>query len=665
MSATASKRRWGSRTATWGIAALLVGAGVSAQEVNVEVSANRDQIYLGESVVLTVKVAGDDRAEPDLSALTNATIRSLGSQSQSHYSIVIVNGRVKKEGFSGRIYSYEVTPRQAGPFTAGPVHVRVAGRTFSASGPTIQVMGIEEQTRVLISVTASHESVLVDEPFEVTLSIAVERLKGRFAEIDPLDPDDPPLLTVPFLEPQPIAGLEGPDIQATIRRHLVERADAPGFYLNNYTVRDDPFRNLFNFDFDAFMRERRARFMFDRRVLEKDGKSYFEYTLTLRYTPREEGTYTFGPVVFKGKALLGLDATGGVGKHVFAVGPACTVRVVPPPEEGRPATFIGAIGTNLVVRARLDATTCNVGDPLTLTLEISGAISLDNVYPLALSQQPELLRDFRVYDDTVRMNKKEGAREFAYVIRPIHSGTLEVPPIEVAYFDSAERRYRVVKSEPIPLRVNPAALLDKEMVIATATGRSVAVVQARDAAKQVIAPVTVDSAGAEPVDPLETRCTAVIAGTGPLAYALVMAFGWIRRALAVRAGSARKRKALARARKGLVAARRLAATDLRAARHAVFDALREYAGAQCDMPASALAPSDVRRLLEEHGYDESLARRVGELLERNFNAVYAVETGTAEEVLADCEAAEQILEAMEAGRQRTAARSQTSERETT
>ena len=587
-----------------------------AQEVALQVAANRDRIYLGESVQLTVQVANADDAAPDLSAIRGCAIRSLGSRSESRF--VLENGRFTS--FSGRTFVYELTPSAAGPFVAGPVRLVVGSRALTETGPRIEVTGVEQQTRVLISVVSSKESVLADESFDITLAIAVERLKGRFAEVEPLDPGDPPHLSVPFLAGPPMPGLDSPSAQDILQPRLAPRADAPGFTLNNFTVRSDPLGSPFNFNLDDFMRERPAKFTLDRRVVEHDGRSYFEYALKLGYTAREEASYTFGPVVFKGRAVVGVDAgNAAVGQQIFAVGPACTVRVVPPPDEGRPRSFVGAIGTSLAAKAALDAQTCNVGDPLTLTLTISGDVTLNNIYPPPLSAQPELTRDFKVYDGSVRVTKKEAAREFSYTIRPTRAGTLELPAIELAYFDSAARVYRTVRTQPIPVRANAAA--EVPAVILADTNRQARSVEIETAAALTIAPVDMDPAGAEDADLLRAGWNGWLAGAGPALCCLVFAGRTVGRYAARRARTAGSRHALSRANAALDAAR--ATADPAQALRLLVAALGRYGARRLGAAAAGLTPGDARRLLAERNLPPELAERFCEVFERAFCRVYA------------------------------------------
>ena len=64
-----------------------------------------------------------------------------------------MNGRVTKDSFSGRIFTYEIRPSQAGRFVAGPVKLNIDGRTFMQAGPVIEVVGVAKQEWAVLSIS--------------------------------------------------------------------------------------------------------------------------------------------------------------------------------------------------------------------------------------------------------------------------------------------------------------------------------------------------------------------------------------------------------------------------------------------------------------------------------------------------------------------------------
>ncbi|MGQ9661316.1 MAG: BatD family protein [Kiritimatiellia bacterium] len=614
--------------AGWSLLSLFLAAATPsiAVEPTISVTADRERIYLGESFLLTVRVAGPtEQPEPDLSALRNCTLRLLDSQAQNFQQIVIVNGRMQKTGFVGRIFTFEVTPSVAGPFQAGPITTTVAGHRLFAEGPLIQVDEVERQREVLVSLTPSRESILVTEPFEITLTVAIRALSAPHDDLQPLDPRNPPHLRASYLDGEAIKGLEMPDVRGTLEKMLTRTGRKVGFHVNEYTVWTDPFdmRNIF--DFDSAFRNERAVFQFPYRFVEKNGERYVEYYLVLRYTPKQEGTYTFGPAVFKGQVIAGiLGREPHLSRPIFAVGPACHVRVVPPPEEGRPAYYVGAIGRSMQIEAALDTQSCNVGDPLSLTLAITGEISLDNLRIPSLASQAELLKDFRVREDPVQIATKDGRREYTFQIRPVRAGTYELPPIAVAYFDLNDRCYKTVHSRPIPLSVRATVQVDSQSVISTASEGSSGEEQlASGNSVKVVAPILVAPFGAEPMTLLGGKGTLLILAVGPVAYASTMGARVLRNHIARLRKSSRKRLAAARAANLLRQAEQLAQSDAGKACSLVCHALRTYVGDCFERSAVSLAPADAAQILAEQGIAEPLVSLFHRLMEGCFNAIYS------------------------------------------
>ena len=559
-----------------------------------------------------------------------------------HYTVNI-NGRIRQSGFFGRDFSYRITPTHAGPVRLAPIRVTIGGRTLTAEGVNIIVKGIEKQDAVLIDVAASHESVLVNETFEITLTVAIRRLQGEFARYDPLLTGAPPHLQIPYIGDDTPAGIRAPDVRETLQGMLVSGNREPAFRINEYRI---PRTGLLGIRMREL--EEDARFRLQREPVTRDGKSYFAYRLTLRYVAEEQGTYTFGPVVFKGKIATAAHQDGTVDhRDIFAVGPACTVRVVPPPEEGRPATYIGVLGSNITAEALLDTQTCRVGDPLQLTLRVSRILRVDNLLPPKLNEHGDLTRRFRVYEDTLRIERKPERIDLTYRVRPTEPGTYEVPPIEIAYFDTEERAYRTVETKPIPIRVNPATDVQAPIMIGEADDGET------------------DAQGQDPsliVAPFDTTSTGLFGGgramsrlwpwalPGPLLWLSVLLAGHTRRMLAERRSGSRRRRALQRAVRSLREARAAAAQGNADAHALICTALREYLTDRYDVSGAALTPPETYDLLLRNAVSENSAAAFRRILEVHFNAGYGEGQASLQDVATDCEAAESILREIDARR---------------
>jgi hypothetical protein len=132
--------------------------------------------------------------------------------------------------------------------------------------------------------------------------------------------------------------------------------------------------------------------------------------------------------------------------------------VLPLPEQGRPASFNGAVG-RLSLSASLSPTRVNVGEATVLTVAVSGT---GNVKALPEPHLPELsgaelFTPTQESDVTVDDDRVGGVKRFRWMIVPDAAGPLQIPPIEYSVFDPELRQYVVLSSDTLRLDVTPFA----------------------------------------------------------------------------------------------------------------------------------------------------------------------------------------------------------------
>jgi len=116
-----------------------------------------------------------------------------------------------------------------------------------------------------------------------------------------------------------------------------------------------------------------------------------------------------------------------------------------------------------------------VGDPITLTLRISGPDYLDPVTLPPLHAQPELARDFKIPPDMAPGTIEGNAKVFTQTIRAARADVTAIPSIPLPYFDAAAGAYRIARSTPIPLQVSATRVItagDAEGMTSTGTVKS-------------------------------------------------------------------------------------------------------------------------------------------------------------------------------------------------
>ena len=134
------------------------------------------------------------------------------------------------------------------------------------------------------------------------------------------------------------------------------------------------------------------------------------------------------------------------------------IVAVEPPMTGRPADYNGAVGS-LRVSARLDTNATRVGDPLVLTVKVSGSGNV-KLFPrpsVGIAWGSLVKGDERVRVDT-SARRIGGTKEFDWVLTPKIAGELDVPPIRYPYFNPDSRRYEVAATNPARVKIGPGTL---------------------------------------------------------------------------------------------------------------------------------------------------------------------------------------------------------------
>jgi hypothetical protein len=404
---------------------------------------------------------------------------------------------------------------------------------------------------------------------------------------------------------------------------ITRRESKPAFTLNNYASRRDPFDFDSMFNFNEARRSTPDRFSFPVKKTVRNGDKCWHYQIQTQYVALEESTHTFGPVIFKGGIIETINASKQVSlKQVFAVGRSKNVRVVPPPEEDRPSSFVGAIGTNMIVDAALDAQNCRVGDPLTLTLTVSGGVNLKNIYAPDLSAQETLLKQFRLYEDTLATDRKTDSVSFSYTIRPTEAGTLEVPPISLSYFDSGARKYRTVRTSPIPVTAAEAGGIDSGMILGVDTNRQDALGQEQGGSLRYVAPFASHRSAAKDRGLGWHMAHLVLMLLSPAAFFTAMA---ARPALRVRRklGKESERKGFYKDTVKALKKVSMLPADEASARIAAL--ILSYVGRRSGENPNSLTPPDLSRLLDGSGLDDDSRSDLFRIASDHFNASFTHE----------------------------------------
>lgn len=126
------------------------------------------------------------------------------------------------------------------------------------------------------------------------------------------------------------------------------------------------------------------------------------------------------------------------------------------PREGRPEHFSGAIG-QFKMESRAAPGRVKLGDPVTLTVEISGIGSFDRMGPPYVENGT----GWRSYPPGTQFEKRDeaevsGTKRFEFALIPETAQT-ELPKVEFSYFDPSTEQYVTLTGQPIPIVVEGGA----------------------------------------------------------------------------------------------------------------------------------------------------------------------------------------------------------------
>ena len=139
--------------------------------------------------------------------------------------------------------------------------------------------------------------------------------------------------------------------------------------------------------------------------------------------------------------------------HILTSDPF-TLEVLPLPDQDRPDSFRGHVGT-LEVTSRLNGTRVDVGESLTLEVKVfvkghvEGLADPEIDFPRGFEvSRPEMETKF-----TNRGDPLSGSRTYTYRLTATTPGTFVIPAIEMSYFDAESESYGTALGHPFTVTV--------------------------------------------------------------------------------------------------------------------------------------------------------------------------------------------------------------------
>jgi len=232
-----------------------------------------------------------------------------------------------------------------------------------------------------------------------------------------------------------------------------------GVFLNDdvrYRLRRNPefippeLRSMLAYDLAA------PRSFVSKRVI--DGRRYEVHVFQRALFPLTAGRYEIPPARLNYSLPLSASFFSREESHQLR-SETVPVVVIDPPQSGKPSDYNGAVG-RLAIEAHVDSGPAKVGDPLVFTVRVVGDGNV-SFFPRPAVRVPwgQLVpAEERVQLDSSAVVVR-GAKEFDWVITPVKSGDVEVPPIRYPFFNPYTERYELAVTTPQHVSVAPGTLI--------------------------------------------------------------------------------------------------------------------------------------------------------------------------------------------------------------
>jgi hypothetical protein len=393
----------------------------ASAEVTVNASLSHLSFPQDKAARLTILVTGtSNNADIETPRLDNVQLQNRGTSSQ----ISVVNGTIS----SSISHNYLVHALIAGTYTIPPIKVTVAGESYLTKPLTFQVSqagqqpngysGGTEPTAAEIAFIRISEKSADHYPGEIVpLTIKAYFTQAYRAEIESLPTIRGDGVVMSSLQDKPQQTEES--VNDRMYHVLTWETSISGIKVGKHPI--------------SFFLNAALLIPQKRRSLSPLGNSLFDDP-------------------FFGGSSLDSFFGGHQRKPVVSVSPEIVFNVMPLPSDNQPENFTGATG-DFDLKVAATPVDAEIGEPITLTMEISGSGNFDRVEAPVFPERPE----WKVYSASSNFSEQNknysGTKIFEQAVVARTGAVSEIPPLSFSYFDPRQKRYVTVTSDAIAINL--------------------------------------------------------------------------------------------------------------------------------------------------------------------------------------------------------------------
>ena len=394
----------------------IIFSAVTSAQVKVVASVDKKKINLNQHISFEIRAEGSEEyPQVDLSPIKDFTITSGPSQSSIYQKF---NNKLTT-AFS---LSWNLLPKKKGKLTIPSLKVVVDGKSSSTKPITIQV---SKSSRSRSKRTQQPEP----ETQYIFLEVYTDKREAYIGE------------------------------QITVEFMLYTQVN-----INDLSISQKP--QGIGFWKEELQSPRSPKF----RLRERDGVRYNVASLRkIALFPTETGQLTLDPMILD----LAVESRSvnrfpnfddfrfwdpfSTTERIRLESEPVELTIHPLPVEGRPEKASQAVG-EFFINASLDTLVMEVNKAVTFSVELKGTGNLN----LVEINEPDFPGGVEIFDRKRPMFDRDvfrddftGVKLWEYIIMPRRSGLFIVPEMELAYFNPEENSWKVTRSKPLRLNVEP------------------------------------------------------------------------------------------------------------------------------------------------------------------------------------------------------------------
>jgi len=411
------------------LAGLFITTPLSAQDITIKASINQSFLVVNQMAEIVVEISGpaaQQASMPDLPDFGD-WFRFSGSHSTSS-SFSMINMQQISYSIS---HAYGIIPLKTGKAIIPPFKVKAGDKIFSSQPITIEIKDAGAVPQPQVRQQTPQTGKGGDEPVDIFLMAIPDK--------DTMYQNEG--VTVEYKV------YIGTGVDIT-EYSLLNMPNTAGFWSEDYPMAQQPRLRPEEYDnrtYNTAILKRVELFPTNTGELELD-------PMQIRFQVRISQTRTRDDIFDR----FFNDPFFAPAKDVTINSKNLKINVKPLPAEGRPASFHGAVG-NFTINADVDDNRVKAHEPVNLKITISGTGNIKLIDEPKISI-PEI---FEKYDPKVeeKINRSgseiTGEKIIEYVLIPRKEGSYTIDPISFAYFDPDVESYKIEKSAPIRIVVEP------------------------------------------------------------------------------------------------------------------------------------------------------------------------------------------------------------------